>query len=125
MFKWIRRHRSSPLEDVPEIERKVVWRRIEEGKLIVAALNMESGFVHMFEDASARIWQLCNGERTIGQIARAIREEFPDTRQEDIIEFISKLRENGLIRSGNRKKGINLRSIDRSYSKSGSGRSVQ
>jgi len=97
MLKWRRKDRLSLLEDIPKIKGRVVWRSIEEDKPTVIALDMESGFLYTFQDASARIWQLCDGERTISQIINVIQQEFPRISQKDVIKFINELKEDGLI----------------------------
>jgi len=58
------------------------------------------GNVHILNETGASIWNLCDGKRTIEEIAKIIEEEFEaedESVLEDVREFVDELEKQGLI----------------------------
>ena len=64
-------------------------------------LDLESGEYFALDEVSSRIWHLCDGERTVADIARAVHAEF-DAPAEDIerdaLAVLAELASEGLVR---------------------------
>jgi len=99
MFKWKwRKVSNAPLiNGIPEKNSEVIWRSMKGNESLAIVVNMSSGIFYIFKNAEAKIWQLCDGRKTIRQIINKIYEEFPQTRRKDIEKFIKKLVKTGLI----------------------------
>ena len=75
----------------------IAWRIIEEEALLV---NPTAGHIFPLDGVGTRIWELIDGERTVGQIARQITEEFEAdvaTVERDVEEFAGRLAAEGLV----------------------------
>lgn len=69
----------------------------------VVLLTPEDSTVHVLDEVGSRIWELCDGDATIAAIADTIVAEYEVTREEaqaDILEFIGKLFDLGVIKTG-------------------------
>ena len=63
-------------------------------------LRLEDGGYYAVDDVGATIWELCDGERPVGDIVARLCEEFdaPEaTVRADVLEFISDLRRERLL----------------------------
>jgi Coenzyme PQQ synthesis protein D (PqqD) len=66
----------------------------------VILLNPEDGQYYTLEGVGARIWDLCDGKRSVSDVISAISEEYdapPATVQADVIELLGDLEKEGLI----------------------------
>ena len=66
--------------------------------------DMESGRYFSLNDTGSRVWSLCDGTRTSGQIADLMSEEFavaPETLREDVSELLGELTVRGLVKTTN------------------------
>ena len=69
-----------------------------------AILNLSNGIYYGLDPLGARIWELLQQPRTVGQVKDAILEEYdvgPDVCERDIIALLTHLSEEGLIHVGN------------------------
>jgi hypothetical protein len=75
----------------PEVE----WRELA-GEVVLLA----GGGEHDLNEVGSRIWRLCDGTRTVREIAARVVEEFevdPGTAERDAAEFIEALLREGLL----------------------------
>ena len=79
----------------------VEWREIgAEATLIVPG---EVPGSHELNEVATRIWRLCDGRRTVREIAASIVEEFevdPATAQRDAADFVREMLQGGLLLPG-------------------------
>ena len=57
-------------------------------------LRMDDGSYYALDDVGARVWELCDGERTLGDVIAALCSEFAaaeKTVRTDVLEFVSQL----------------------------------
>jgi hypothetical protein len=79
-----------PLRD-PDVE----WSELA-GEVVLLAGDGE----HDLNEVGSRIWQLCDGTRTVRQIAARVVGEFdvdPRTAERDAVEFVEALFRDGLL----------------------------
>lgn len=60
----------------------------------------DKGEVKVLNEVGARIWELADGTRTIGQIAEQLTEDFEvdiQKAQNDVVEFLQQLEQKGVI----------------------------
>ena len=72
-------------------EENVAWRIIEGEAVLIASKDSS---VHSLSDVGTRIWQLADGNLTVGQIVDALNEEYEvekDELEKDVIEFVESL----------------------------------
>jgi hypothetical protein len=82
----------------PRTESRVL-RRDEEGEAIL--FDPENGGIHTLNPTGTLIWDLCDGSRTLGEIAGVIQAEFEvDSVQsiQEVLAFAGKMETLGLIR---------------------------
>ncbi|MGO9899303.1 MAG: PqqD family protein [Solirubrobacteraceae bacterium] len=63
-------------------------------------LRLHDGSYYALDDVGARIWELCNGQRAVGEVLAALCAEFdaPEpTIRADVLEFIGDLRRERLL----------------------------
>jgi hypothetical protein len=63
-------------------------------------LDVDSGRYYALDDVGGRIWQLCDGSRTVAQIAEVVGDEYDTTGvavQEDVVAFVSELASESLL----------------------------
>jgi coenzyme PQQ biosynthesis protein PqqD len=78
-------------EMLPRHRSKIVAQQAA-GKTVL--LDLEGGGYYALDDVSGRIWQLCDGTRSVRQIVEAVRDEYDTADQEieeDVIAFVSDL----------------------------------
>jgi Coenzyme PQQ synthesis protein D (PqqD) len=64
----------------------------------------EGAPAHELNEVAARVWSLCDGHRTVREIAAVIVDEFEvdgETARRDVAEFVSEMLEDGLLLPGN------------------------
>jgi Coenzyme PQQ synthesis protein D (PqqD) len=79
---------------------RVVFTRAAESAVL---LDPRSGRYYSLTDVGARIWELCDGQRTLDEITREIAAEYeaaPETIRADIVELLQELESEGLLASG-------------------------
>ena len=63
-------------------------------------LNPRSGAYYALEAVGTRVWQLCDGRRTVADIAAIIGQEYEealDTIEADVIELVKELMDEELV----------------------------
>jgi hypothetical protein len=63
-------------------------------------LNPQSGEYYTLEAVGPRVWQLCDGKRTISEIAAIIAEEYDQSPQviaDDVLELLKDLMDEALV----------------------------
>ena len=63
-------------------------------------LNPKNGEYYTLEPVGARVWQLCDGKRTISEIAAIIGQEYEestDVIQSDVLELAKELMDEELV----------------------------
>lgn len=76
---------------------KAAYRVIDNEAMIVAP---GSNKLYVFNLVASRVWEMANGEIGIGEVARAICEEFNVAYEQalkDIVEFTEELSQKGLL----------------------------
>jgi pyrroloquinoline quinone biosynthesis protein D len=76
----------------------------ELGREITLVIPGESPASRELNEVASRIWELCDGRRTVEQIADVIVEEFDvdvGTARRDAAEFVRELLQDGLLLPGN------------------------
>ncbi|HYU82300.1 MAG TPA: PqqD family protein [Candidatus Polarisedimenticolia bacterium] len=84
-------------ESRPKRADSVVAQRASDA---VVLLHLESGRYFSLEGTGDRIWQLCDGVRTLEEIIRAVSDEFgaePATVRADMLELLGDLEAEGLV----------------------------
>lgn len=77
--------------------REVPWRPLDTEALVV---DVKGGLLYPLNSVGARIWQLCDGERTLDEIGAMLVEEFDADEasiRRDAAAFINALAEARLI----------------------------
>ena len=72
--------------------------KADEGSVVL--LNPKNGEYYTLEAVACRIWQLCDGVRTIADIAIALSDEYsesPEVIEVDIIDLAKELVDEGLV----------------------------
>ena len=85
------------VSDRPQRDERIVWRRGDEG---VVVLNPNDGQYFSLDDVGGRIWELCEGDRTVAEIANVLAEEYDadaSVIQADALELLRELRAEGLV----------------------------
>ncbi len=82
---------------VPRQNPDTAARKIEDSTYV---LDPETSALHAFDEVGQRIWDLSDGERTVGDIVSAIESEYDvdaATAEADVIEFLDELVTKGLV----------------------------
>jgi hypothetical protein len=85
------------LTTCPQISENTASRIIDDEAVVVTP---QEGLVRMFNDVGSRVWQMTDGQHSINEISEAISQEFdvpPDEAQRDVVEFLEKLQEKGMV----------------------------
>jgi hypothetical protein len=85
--------------------RPVPWRTLDTEALVV---DVKSGLLYPLNSVGARIWELCDGARSVDEIVGVLAAEFeaPETTiRVDAIEFIERLADAKLIAIERRHQG--------------------
>lgn len=87
------------LHERPRRVDDVVWRRGEEG---VVVLNPNDGQYFSLDEVGGRIWDLCDGSRSVTEIAEVLSTEYEAPAAEigtDALELLAELDREGLVRA--------------------------
>lgn len=77
--------------------KQVPWRVIDVESLVV---DVKAGLLYPLNSVATRIWQLCDGQRTVEEIVQIVVAEFDtdwETAREDTTGFIQELFQRELI----------------------------
>ena len=72
-------------------DENVAWRIIGDEAVLLSA---EDSSVHSLDAVGTRIWELCDGEKTVSEIVDLVVSEFEvdrETAEKDVVEFIEEL----------------------------------
>jgi len=87
------------------VRRPVPWRTLDTEALVV---DVKSGLLYPLNSVGARIWELCDGARSVDEIVSVVAGEFaaPEaTIRADAVEFIERLVDAKLVSIERRRKG--------------------
>jgi hypothetical protein len=88
------------LESSPIRSDNVVGRRGPDAATIL--LDTSSGRYYTLDDVGGRIWELCDGTKTVNEIATALGEEYDAPLEQiraDLVELLEDLSSDGLVRA--------------------------
>lgn len=88
-----------PSNTTPERRSGVLAQQVQPGNTTVL-LNPKSGEYYTLDTVGSRAWQLCDGKRTISEMAMMLSQEFdapPDVIECDILELVKDLLDEGLV----------------------------
>lgn len=66
----------------------------------VVLVHMDNGKYYSLEGIGSRAWELCDGQKTVAEIARALETEFDaplETIERDLIELLTDLANENLV----------------------------
>lgn len=75
----------------------VIWRRIGDD---IVAIKDDGGSMHVLNKTAAFVWERCNGERNVDEIASQLCEHFDvslEEAQADTREIVEKLTQVGIM----------------------------
>jgi len=87
------------------LRKSVPWRNLDTEALVV---DVKGGLLYPLNSVGARIWDLCDGARSVDEIVGVLAAEFaaPETTiRTDAIEFIERLADARLISLERRRRG--------------------
>jgi len=73
---------------------------VHQGDEELVLLDPDNGHYYTLDEVGTRIWELCDGGRSIAEIAGALDEEFdapPETIRADLLELLEELSDGGLV----------------------------
>jgi hypothetical protein len=87
------------------VRKPVPWRALDTEALVV---DVKGGLLYPLNSVGARIWELCDGARSVDEIAGVLAAEFeaPEaTIRSDAVEFIERLAGAKLVSLERRRRG--------------------
>lgn len=84
----------------PEKRRGVLAQQVAPDDPSLVLLDPQSGKYFTLEAVGTRVWQLCDGTRTISEIAAIMAEEYdesPAVIESDVIELVKELMDEELV----------------------------
>lgn len=90
--------------DAFPVRKPVPWRTLDTEALVV---DVKGGLLYPLNTVGARIWELCDGARSVDEIVAALAAEFeaPEaTVRADAVEFIERLADAKLVSIERRRK---------------------
>jgi hypothetical protein len=87
------------------VRKSVPWRTLDTEALVV---DVKGGLLYPLNAVGARIWELCDGARSVDEIVVMLADEFdaPEpTIRADAVEFIDRLADAKLVSIERRRKG--------------------
>lgn len=97
MDSFCRYSRIVNLESRPGKPEHVLARRTEDSLVV---LNPQSGQYYALDDVGARVWELCDGRRSVSELVAILCGEYDAaaaTVQEDVLELLADLAEEDLV----------------------------
>jgi hypothetical protein len=91
--------------DAFPVRKSVPWRTLDTEALVV---DVKGGLLYPLNSVGARIWELCDGARSVDEIVGVLSAEFaaPEpTIRADAIEFVERLADAKLISLERRRQG--------------------
>ena len=91
--------------EVFPVRKPVPWRTLDTEALVV---DVKGGLLYPLNTVGARIWELCDGTRSVDEIVVALAAEFDaseTTIRADAVEFIERLADAKLVSIERRRKG--------------------
>jgi coenzyme PQQ biosynthesis protein PqqD len=85
------------LESCPKHGAQVIAQKAKNDWLL---LNMENGNYFSLNDIGGRIWELCDGSRSVAQVVEALATEYDapaDVLKQDVVELLEGLQNGKLI----------------------------
>ena len=85
------------LLNCPQRKEQVVAQKVSNDFLL---LNMQDGNYYSLNEVGGRIWELCDGQHTVGQMVHILAAEYeapPETLSEDALELLEQLQSAKLI----------------------------
>jgi len=85
------------LNRVPVQNQDVAWRMVDEECIIIVP---ETSQATVLNPVGARLWELSDGKRTVGQIVLALVDEYdvdPKVAEDDARDFMEQLAKRGLL----------------------------
>jgi coenzyme PQQ biosynthesis protein PqqD len=86
------------MEELNPRQRDGVLAQEAQGQTVL--LRLDDGSYYALDQVGARVWELCDGHRSIDEIVAVMRDEFaaPATQiAADVLEFLGELREERLL----------------------------
>lgn len=83
--------------DRPRRASHVVARRVDETFVL---LNVRSGAYYTLDEVGGRIWELCDGTRSAGDIAELLAADYDAplaTLESDVLELVEELRREAML----------------------------
>ena len=81
--------------------RERIIKQEAEGTAVL--LSIDSGSYYSLEELGVRVWELCDGQRSVQEIAAILGEEYDvaaDTIQRDLLELLTDLMNENLVDEG-------------------------
>ncbi len=72
----------------------------QKAKDLLVLLDLDTGEYYNLDEVGTRIWELCDGARTVSEIARRISEEFEaaaEAVEPDVVKFLEELAQDKLV----------------------------
>lgn len=88
------------MASVPSRPRRNAGVLSRRGADTLVLLDTKGGEYFTLDEVGTRIWELCDGSRTVAEVAAAIAEEYDapaQTIQTDMLELLNELADAGLI----------------------------
>jgi hypothetical protein len=82
---------------IPEKTPDLIWRSLDDGTVII---NPEQGDVKVLNNVGARVWELIDGQRSVGQIAQEITQDYEvslDEANKDLQDYLKVMITQGLL----------------------------
>jgi len=91
-------HESSQVHTAPRARRDLILQEVGDEGLLY---DREGGLVHILNLTALCAWRLCDGSRSVEQIARGVEESFRSTEgvdvRRDVEEIITRFAKRGLL----------------------------
>lgn len=91
---------SPALTSTPQRHPSVLVQQVQPGDPSLVLLNPHSGEYYTLDDVGARVWQLCDGKRTVAQIAEVVAQEYeapPEVIERDVMALLKELIDEALV----------------------------
>jgi coenzyme PQQ biosynthesis protein PqqD len=85
------------LQSYPRRKEQVIAQKASKDFLL---FNMDDGNYYSLNEVGCRIWELCDGRHSTGQIIDTLAQEYDEAKEvlaEDVVEFLEQFRNDKLI----------------------------